>query len=192
VVAERNQKNAAMNAHMAETICDHVTKLMLFTSRSSIWCHHQTTHDGQGDQPGQDGATHWSGSDTRIARQLCCVWRFRPWRVDATAAAASSSARLIASSASLQRTPSAPLNMATTSLMSASVTGTSAKLTSRHRFCDAPTRLEHLANPRRSRRTAADIAYPSPVRGSSLRSNSKNGLTCRTRRDIDEPPSSAS
>jgi hypothetical protein len=39
-----------------------------------------------------------------------------------------------------------------------------AKLTSRHRFCDAPTRLEHLANPRRSRRTASGIACPSPGR----------------------------
>jgi hypothetical protein len=67
-----------------------------------------------------------------------------------------------------------------------------AKLTSHHRFCDAPNRLEHLANPRRSRRTASSIACPHPVAESSRRSCSENRPTCRTRRDIDESPSSPS
>ena len=35
-----NRKNAATNAQMAELICNHMTKLMLLTLGSSIWCRH--------------------------------------------------------------------------------------------------------------------------------------------------------
>lgn len=67
MVAERNQKNAAMNAQMAEPICDHVTKLMLFTSLSPIWCHHSTTYHDQGDQAGQDGTMHRCDGSSIVA-----------------------------------------------------------------------------------------------------------------------------